>query len=104
MRMLSVPASILTFIIPMPTTSAGTGEAMDTFRVASEVRIQQAKGRMSARYKPLNAKAAKTTPEGTTNPNDVAKGSPTIPMTCNQQNASSPACYSATQQARPAPK
>jgi hypothetical protein len=64
---------------------------------ASEVWVQQARGRISGstsvaeENKPVNA-----APEGTA----TAAGSPTTPATCNQQNASSPACYSATQQTR----
>jgi hypothetical protein len=65
---------------------------------ASEVWVQQARGRISGgtsvaeENKPVNA-----APEATAT---AAAGSPTTPATCNQQNASSPACYSATQQTR----
>jgi hypothetical protein len=74
-------------------------------RFASEVHVEQARGRVSSGIKPLGSmKPASGTPEGAAGANGAAKGSPTIPTTCNQQNASSPACYSATQQARPTGK
>ena len=66
---------------------------------ASEVWVQQSRGRISGgttvaeENKPANA-----APEGAAT---TGSGSPTTPATCNQANASSPACYSATQQARP---
>jgi hypothetical protein len=65
---------------------------------ASEVWVRQARGRISGgtsvaeENKPVSA-----APEGTAT---AAAGSPTTPATCNQQNASSPACYSATQQTK----
>jgi hypothetical protein len=43
-------------------------------------------------------KPVKNAPEGTSA--NVAQSSPTTPATCNQANASSPACYSATQQSK----
>jgi hypothetical protein len=64
---------------------------------ASEVWVQQSRGRISGgtnvaeENKPVNA-----APEGTA----TTSGSPVTPATCNQQNASSPACYSATQQTK----
>lgn len=77
---------------------------------ASEVHVNQAHGRLppgaaaigtsKPEKKSRDMKAPKAltgAPEGTS----TATGSPTTPTTCNQQNASSPACYSATQQARP---
>jgi hypothetical protein len=78
-------------------------------RLASEVQIQQshgnlppsaggeARGRLKYKQTPENG----SNPSGAANPSGTASGSPTTPATCNQQNASSPACYSATQQARP---
>ena len=65
---------------------------------ASEVWVQQSHGRISGsatvaeENKPANA-----APEGAAT---TGSGSPTTPATCNQANASSPACYSATQQTR----
>ena len=65
---------------------------------ASEVWVHQAHGRISGGTAVAEQnKAVKPTPEGTAT---AAAGSPTTPVTCNQQNASSPACYSATQQTR----
>jgi hypothetical protein len=69
---------------------------------ASEVWVGQANGRMPAGPAVAEQnKPAKTAPEGTataatTNPATAA----TNPATCNQANASSPACYSATQQTK----
>lgn len=64
---------------------------------SSDVYIQQARGRVSP-----GAKVKKPTPEATNNPIQSTPG-PTAPVTCNAQNASSSqACYTATQQARPA--
>jgi hypothetical protein len=65
---------------------------------ASEVWVQQSRGQTSG--SPIVAeenKAVKAAPEGAAT---TAAGSPTTPVTCNQQNASSPACYSATQQTK----
>lgn len=65
---------------------------------ASEVWVQQSRGRISGgatvaeENKPANA-----APEGSAT---TGAGSPTTPVTCNQANASSPACYSATQQTK----
>jgi hypothetical protein len=65
----------------------------------SEVYIKQAHGRVAAKEKSDPVVTIKPTPE-------VAAGSPstdqTGPATCNPQNSSSTACYTATQQARPA--
>jgi hypothetical protein len=65
---------------------------------ASEVWVQQARGWVSG--SPMVAeenKPVKTAPEGAAT---TAAGSPATPATCNQQNASSPACYTATQQTK----
>jgi hypothetical protein len=65
---------------------------------ASEVWVQQSRGQISS--SPIVAeenKPAKAAPEGAAT---TAAGSPTTPVTCNQANASSPACYSATQQTK----
>jgi hypothetical protein len=64
---------------------------------ASEVWVHQAHGLISGGTPVAEQnKAVKPAPEGTA----TATGSPTTPVTCNQQNASSPACYSATQQTK----
>jgi hypothetical protein len=65
---------------------------------ASEAWVQQARGRISGSTSVAEEnKPLKAAPEGTAT---AATGSPTTPVTCNQQNASSPACYSATQQSK----
>jgi hypothetical protein len=69
-------------------------------RVASEARVEQAHGNMPVGSKTIDGGGpVRGIPEGGTSA--AAKIGPTAPVTCNQQNASSPACYSATQQARP---
>jgi hypothetical protein len=72
-----------------------------TVRAASEVYIQQAHGQVA----PGSAVTTKPTPEtaAQTSQPPAAAAAPTAPDTCNAQNAtSSQACYTATQQARPA--
>jgi hypothetical protein len=72
---------------------------------SSEVRIEQARGNLpaGAAAADVRAKPVKGAPEGGANSGATAPGS-SAPVTCNQQNASSPACYSATQQGRPVTK
>ncbi|GJD35131.1 hypothetical protein [Methylobacterium aerolatum] len=57
----------------------------------SEARITQAPARAMAPARPVPETEAKNAP---------VRG-PSAPITCNEQNASSPSCYTATQQARP---
>ena len=67
---------------------------------ASEIWVQQSRGRITGGTPVAEEnKAAKSTPEGSTTA-AATTNSPTNPATCNQQNASSPACYSATQQTK----
>lgn len=66
---------------------------------ASEVWVRQARGRVSGGTPVTDEAKPKSAPEGGST-TAAAAGSPTNPATCNQQNASSPACYSATQQSR----
>lgn len=82
-------------------------EAAHRAKRGSEVHVEQAKGRLPPGVIAPNTKvkSAKVPNSLSNTPEGVAQtgvGSPTTPTTCNQQNASSPACYSATQQARPA--
>jgi hypothetical protein len=66
---------------------------------ASEVWVQQSRGRISGGTTVAEEnKPANVAPEGGTA--TTSSGSPSTPVTCNQTNASSPACYSATQQTR----
>lgn len=62
-----------------------------------EVHVEQARGSLPDKASVITDKG---TPEAGP-PGTPAVGSPSIPPTCDQQNASSPACYSATQSARP---
>lgn len=92
----------LAFIAAMP---AASGHKHHRFRFASETSIEQAHGNIPANAKSMGlAKPQRGTPEGGLTSGNVTSGSPSVPATCNQQNASSPACYSATQQARPVGK
>lgn len=65
--------------------------------VVSEVYIQQARGRVAP-----GANIQTKPPPETTTIGAPAAAAPTAPTTCNAQNASSQACYTATQQSRPA--
>jgi hypothetical protein len=68
--------------------------------LASDVWVEQARGNIpTGAPPPEEGKSVKAAPEGSSS--SAANGGPAVPTTCNQQNASSPACYSATQQARP---
>jgi hypothetical protein len=62
---------------------------------ASDVYIQQSHGRVA----PGTKIQSKPPPEKTGA--SIPSTGPTAPITCNAQNASSQACYTATQQARP---
>jgi hypothetical protein len=66
-----------------------------TRMAASEVYIEQSRGQVS----PGATILTKPPPEATTAASPSI--TPTAPETCNAQNASSQACYTATQQARP---
>jgi hypothetical protein len=68
---------------------------------AWETRIEQPSGRLPPGSRTIRLEHPKVrAPEGSALRTE-GSGSPNIPVTCNQQNASSPACYSATQQSRP---
>jgi hypothetical protein len=73
-------------------------------KMASEVRIEQSHGSIPANTNEGGGKTKRAVPEGSSTSGNASSGSPGTPLTCNQQNASSPACYSATQQARPVSK
>jgi hypothetical protein len=89
-RFAAVVAVVLVSAFPQARSASLT-------RIAgSEVYIQQSSGRVGAGTNvqtkpPPEASAAAAAPAA----------SPTAPETCNAQNASSQACYTATQQARP---
>jgi hypothetical protein len=70
--------------------------AQSTEVASSEVYIQQSRGLVAP-----GTKILKPPPEATTTTVSPSSG-PTAPITCNAKNASSQACYTATQQARPA--
>jgi hypothetical protein len=73
-----------------------SSRAPSTALAASEVYIQQSRGHVM----PGASILTKPPPESTTATTPSA--APTAPVTCNAQNASSQACYTATQQSRPA--
>ena len=92
--MASVMASILV-------ASGSQYDNANQLWLTSEVWVEQARGNMLHNASPLeDGKPVKTSPENSSN-SSAGGNSPTVPTTCNQQNASSPACYSATQQTRP---
>jgi len=66
-------------------------------RPADEVHIKQETGhyQLNKPTAPIVAPAAKTAPEGATAPQSAG---PTNPATCDPKNATSPSCYTATQQ------
>jgi hypothetical protein len=74
-----------------------SGLVPSTLILVSDVYIEQSHGRVA----PGTKVQAKPVPEATGGVAIQGAG-PTAPVTCNAQNASSPACYTATQQARPA--
>jgi hypothetical protein len=78
-----------------------SADARDRRQSSPEVRVEQARGTLPPSAKTIDsgAKSLKGTPEGGATTGTSAGSS--APVTCNQQNASSQACYSATQQARP---
>jgi len=86
---LPITIAVLSAVLSLPhVASAG-----------SEVYIQQARGHVA----PGSTVMTKPPPETTAQSTQVAPTSPTAPDTCNAQNAAtSQACYTATQQARPA--
>ncbi len=65
----------------------------------SDVYIEQAHGRIRVKDKSDDKASVKPVPEAATGSSNAGQ---TVPATCNSQNASSQACYTATQQARPA--
>ena len=65
----------------------------------SDVYIEQAHGRIQGKDKSDAKVSVKPTPEAAIGSSNAGQS---VPVTCNSQNASSPACYTATQQARPA--
>lgn len=93
----------LAVLVVATTTLISAAQAADGRRPSrgSEIRVNQAHGQLSSDSSQTGLERVKTgTPEG--GPTGAAASSgPTAPVTCNQQNASSPACYSSTQQARP---
>ncbi len=106
-------ASALPFVILMLSAgyaaSARAEEQSETVEVkppkvkivaVDEVNVRQETGRISNRAKPSPplANATKIAPEGS-GPSAVPAGA-TSPNTCDPKNASSVACYTATQQGR----
>jgi hypothetical protein len=80
----------------LPAVLADDAIAQDSQLAASEVYIQQSHGTVAP-----GTKVQKPPPEATSAP--IQGTGPTAPATCDPQNASSSqACYTATQQARPA--
>ena len=98
-KMISRPVIAITAKVFCALTFAVACSA--TVLAGSEVYIEQAHGQVA----PGSAVMTKPTPEtaAQTSQPPAAAVAPTAPDTCNAQNASSSqACYTATQQARPA--
>jgi hypothetical protein len=95
-----VPVAVCLFAALAVQSQWGSADARPR-RLASETRVEQAHGNMPVGSKNIDGGGpVRGIPEGGAN-SAAAKTGLTAPVTCNQQNASSPACYSATQQARP---
>lgn len=87
-KRIAIPAAIVSLMISTALAQA------------SEIWVQQAHGRVTGGTPAAEEnKPAKSAPEGPAT-TTATTNSPTNPATCNQQNASSPACYSATQQTK----
>lgn len=96
--MRTAPIAVCLFAALAVQSQLGSADARQR-RVAWEARVDQAHGNMPVGSKTIDGGGpVRGIPEGGS---AAAKTGPTAPVTCNQQNASSPACYSATQQARP---
>ncbi len=72
-----------------------------TAAVVDEVNIQQEKGRITTIKTPLKIDSPAKTPSDAMTMAPAGSSSPT---TCDPKNASSPSCYTATQQSRPITK
>lgn len=87
-------------LVAISTASYGREHHRHRALRSGEVHVQQAHGSVTD-GEAIVDKTGRSTPESGGQPATPATGSPSIPATCDQNNASSPACYSATQQARP---
>jgi hypothetical protein len=97
----NVPAAIVVVASWIYAPGMQAGPWFGMIEQVSETRINQARGRLPPNSKQIELnKPARGAPEAAKS-NGATAAPPTAPVTCNQQNASSPACYSATQQARP---
>jgi hypothetical protein len=83
-------------MLPVVLSRHAVAQSAPSAIAASDVYIEQSRGRVAPGIKI----PGKPTPEGTGAA--IPSTGPTAPITCNAQNASSQACYTATQQARPA--
>lgn len=90
---LAIPAFVLSHEVLCDTGSSSLQPAQRVL-VADDVYIKQAHGRVSPGTKIF----PKPVPEAITA--GTPSSGPTAPATCDAQNASSPACYTATQQTR----
>ena len=89
-------------ILITPTLTYALDRADHSLRIAqsSEVTIPQVRGRMPAKGTQATPQRPSGPPEGTAQQGAEANAADR-PITCTSANASSPACYSATQQGRP---
>jgi len=99
--MISVTAAIVFLGAAMSEPVVQREPTRGSIHSISETRINQARGNLPANARQIDlSKPGKSGPDAAKS-NGSGGAAPTVPATCNQQNASSPACYSATQQARP---
>ena len=100
-HMMTSATAAVVFLASLIYAPAAQLEVRSGVHAVSETRINQARGTLPASAKQIElSKPRKGAPEAARS-NGEGSIAPTAPVTCNQQNASSPACYSATQQARP---
>jgi hypothetical protein len=83
-------------MLPTVSSDKALSQSAQSTDLSSDVYIRQSRGFVGP-----GAKIQKPPPEAKTNTVTPNTG-PTAPITCDAQNASSQACYTATQQARPA--
>jgi hypothetical protein len=88
--------AMLMAVLPVVLSRHAVAQSSPSAIAASDVYIEQSRGRVG----PTPKAPSKPTPE--TTGAAIPSTGPTAPITCNAQNASSQACYTATQQARPA--
>jgi hypothetical protein len=93
----AMPSFAISGQLASPTGALSSGAERP--QAISDVYIEQARGRVRETDKSDAKVPVKPTPEAAIGSSNVGQ---MVPATCNAQNSSSQACYTATQQARPA--